>query len=69
MILSSCPCTCEASIGFFSPINVLSLALYGIQVLQIDHEEVALLATTGFLSAIQWIIWLFIPLIQVQNIH
>ena len=69
MILASHPCTCETIIGIFSPINVLSLALYGIQVLQIDHEEVALLATTGFLSAIQWIIWLFIPLIQVQDIH
>ena len=44
---------------------LFSLALYGIQVLNNDHDQLILLATTGFFSSIQWTVWLFIPLIQV----
>ena len=41
------------------------LALYGIRELNGEHDEVVLLAITGFLTVVRWTVLVFIPLMQV----
>ena len=43
----------------------LFLALYDIREINGDDDEVVLFAITGFLTAVRWMLLLFVPLIQV----
>ena len=43
------------------------IALYSLQQLEPNDDNLILAAIAGFLSSVQWTVWLFIPLFQVHD--